>query len=272
MKKRLVAFFIFTGLFCSFALQARADATVYWDYDNGFSPGTVVIGPGETVTWWNIDWYGFDVNVTFDNGYSFFLPNYYGQRVSFPLQTGTYGYHSDWGDNGAVIVNLPPSVAITNPPNNAVFPAPATFTVRATASDTADDYVSDVQFFLGTSASTNSIADVFAAPYTAPVTNLGVGTYTLIVVATDSRGAQATNSTTITVSGVSVNLTAPRISAGQFLFDVMGLAVGKTNVLQTSTNLLSWKPTQTNIAVSTSMTVTNGPASGPHFYRILQMP
>ena len=272
MKKGLAAFFIFTGLFCSFALQARADATVYWDYDNGFSPGTVVIGPGETVTWWNIDWYGFDMNVTFDNGYSFFLPNYYGQRVSFPLQTGTYGYHSDWGDNGAVIVNLPPSVAITNPPNNAVFPAPATFTVRATASDTADDYVSDVQFFLGTSASTNSIADVFAAPYTAPVTNLGVGTYTLIVVATDSRGAQATNSTTITVSGVSVNLTAPRISAGQFLFDVMGLAVGKTNVLQTSTNLLSWKPTQTNIAVSTSMTVTNGPASGPHFYRILQMP
>lgn len=247
MKKGLAAFFIFTGLFCSFALQARADATVYWDYDNGFSPSTVVIGPGETVTWWNVDWYGFDVNVTFNIGYSFFLSNNYGQGVSFPLQTGTYGYHSDWGDPGAVIVNLPPSVAITNPPNNAVFPAPATFTIQATASDTADDYVSDVQFFIGTSASTNFIADVFAVPYTAPVTSLGVGTYTLIVVATDSRGAQATNSITITVSSVSINLTAPRISAGQFLFNVTGLTVGKTNVLQTSTNLLSWKPTQTNL-------------------------
>jgi hypothetical protein len=272
MKKGFLAFLVFTGLFCSFRFQARADATVYWDYDNGFSPSTVVIGPGETVTWYNIDWYGFDVNVTFNGGFSFFLPNYYGQAVSFPSQAGTYNYHSDWGDPGVVIVNVPPSVAITNPPNNAVFPASATFTLQATASDTADDYVSDVQFFLGTSAGTNSIADVFAAPYTTSVTSLGAGTYTLVAVATDSRGAQATNSITVTVSSVTINLTAPRISTGQFLFNVTGLTAGKTNVLQTSTNLISWKPTQTNIAASSSMTFTNGTASGLHCYRILQLP
>jgi hypothetical protein len=187
-------------------------------------------------------------------------------------QAGTYGYHSDWGDLGAVIVNIPPSVAITNPTNNAVFPAPATFTIQATASDTTDDYVSDIQFFLGTSTSTNSITDVVAAPYTAPVTSLAAGTYTLIAVATDSRGAQATNSITITISSGSINLTAPRISAGQFLFNVTGLTVGKTNVLQTSTNLISWMPAQTNIAANISIMLTNGIVSGLHCYRILQMP
>src|ERR1700690_1174775 len=206
MKKGLVTFFVFIGLFFSVAFQARADATVYWDYDYGFSPDTVVIGPGETVIWYNFDPYGFDVNVYF-NGLSFFLPNGYGQGVTFPSQAGTYGYHSDWGDYGAVIVNLPPTVAITNPPNYAVFPAPATFTVRATASDSADDYVTGVQFFIGTNASPNFITNVLAAPYTASVTNLGAGTYTLSAVATDSRGAQATNS--ITISIVSINLTAP---------------------------------------------------------------
>lgn len=272
MKTGLLAVIFFTGLFCSVAPQARADATVYWDYDYGFSPDTVVIGPGEVVTWYNFDPYGFDVNVIFNNGFSFFLPNYYGQAVMFPSQTGIYSYHSDWGDPGAVIVNLPPFVAITNPPNSAVFPAPAAFTVQATASDTADDYVSGVQFYIATNASLNFITNVFDAPYAAQVTNLGPGTYTLTAVATDSRGAQATNSITVTVSNSSITLTAPRISAGRFVFNVTGLTVGKTNVVQTSANLFSWMPIQTNIAASASLAVTNGITSGSHFYRILQMP
>lgn len=273
MKKGLAALFIVTGLLLSFAPQVRGDATVYWDFDNGFSPGTVVIGPGDTVTWWNDDPYGFDVTVTFDNSTSFHLLDYHGQGVIFPSQAGTYAYHSNWGDNGAVIVNLPPSVTITNPVNNAVFPAPATFTIQATASDTVDDYVSDVQFFLGTGDSTNSIEDVYSAPFITTVTDLAAGTYVLLAVATDSRGAQATNAVTITVGAAAVvNLNAPRVFADQFLFDVTGLTSGKTNVLQTSTNLLSWQPAKTNIAANTAMTITNMPSLGPHFYRILQLP
>ena len=147
-----------------------------------------------------------------------------------------------------MIVNIPPSVAITNPLNNAVFPAPATFNIQADASDTADDYISDVQFFLGTSDSTNLLEDVYSAPFTTTVTNLAAGTYVLIAVATDSRGAQATNAITITVGGAVVNLLAPRITDGRFLFDVTGLTAGKTNVLQTSTNLVSWQSTKTNLA------------------------
>ncbi len=272
MKWKISITGFITALFLSFACRVRADATVYWDFDDGFLPRTAVIGPGETVTWWNYDPYGFDVTVTFDNSFSFLLQDYHGQGVTFPATPGIYGYHSNWGDHGAVIVNLPPSVTITNPPNNAVLPAPATFTVAATATDTADDYVSDVQFFLGTSDSTNSIDDVFSEPFATTVTDLAAGSYILIAVATDSYGAQSTNAINFSVGGAAVSLSAPRIAAGQFLFDVIGLTSGKTNVLQTSTDLSFWQPAQTNIAASTSMTVTNTIASGALFYRILQLP
>jgi hypothetical protein len=72
--------------------------------------------------------------------------------------------------------------------------------------------------------------------------------------------------------GAAVNLISPRMAGGQFLFDVTGLTSGKTNVLQTSTNLISWMSAKTNIAASAFMTVTNAPAPGPRFYRILQLP
>lgn len=273
MKKKIAALFLCAGLFLSFTVPVRGDATVYWDFDNGFSPNTVVINPGETVTWWNVDPYGFPVVVTFNNSFSFTMQNQHGQAVSFPSAPGIYNYQSDWGNYGAVIINIPPSVSITNPPNHAVLSAPATFNLQATAADTADDYVSDVQFYLGTSDGTNAVEDVFTAPYSTTLTNLPAGTYCLIAVATDARGAQATNAISITVGSAGpVTLAAPRISAGQFLFDVSGLTAGKTNLLQTSANLLSWQSAQTNVAASAAMTVTNAPASGPHFYRILQLP
>jgi plastocyanin len=273
MKKGSATLFIAAAFLFSFAPHVRGDATVYWDFDNGFSPGTVVIGTGETVTWWNVDPYGFDDTVTFDNSFAFNLPNLQGQGVVFPSAAGTYGYHDNWGDHGAVIVNLPPSVTITNPVNGDLFPAPATFTIQAAATDTADDYISDVQFFLGTSDSTNLIEDVFTAPYTTSVTDLAAGTYALIAVATDSRGVQSTAAITITVGDRAVvNLAAPRFSAGQFLFEVTGLTSGKTNLLQTSTDLSSWQSAQTNIAASSAMTFTNLASAGAHFYRVLQLP
>lgn len=273
MKKASATLFIAAAFLFSFTPHVRGDATVYWDFDNGFSPGTVVVGPGETVTWWNVDPYGFDDTVTFDNSFAFNLPNLQGQGVVFPSAAGTYGYHDNWGDHGAVIVNLPPSVTITNPVNGDLFPAPATFTIQAAATDTADDYISDVQFFLGTSDSTNLIEDVFTAPYTTSVTDLAAGTYALIAVATDSRGVQSTDAITITVGDRAVvNLAAPRFSAGQFLFEVTGLTSGKTNLLQTSTDLSSWQSAQTNIAASSAMTFTNLASAGAHFYRVLQLP
>src|ERR1035437_8261808 len=275
MKKGIVrgAILLIAGLLLSFAPQVRGDATVYWDFENGFSPGTIVIGPGDTMTWWNVDPYGFDVRVTFDNSLSFFLLNLHGSAVTFPSQPGIYGYQSDNNDYGAVIVNVAPTVLITTPTNNAVLPAPATFTIQATGFDTPDDFVSDVEFFLGTRDATNSIADVSDLPYSASVTNLDAGIYTLIAVATDSHGWTSTNSIMITVSsGTSVTLIAPRISAGQFLFDVTGLTVGKTNIMQASTNLISWTAIKTNVADNTAMTFTNATTLPRRFFRLVELP
>ena len=275
MKKGIVrgVILLIAGVFLSFAPQVRGDATVYWDFENGFSPGTIVIGPGDTVTWWNVDPYGFDVRVTFDNSLSFFLLNLHGSAVTFLSQPGIYGYQSDNNDYGAVIVNVAPMVLITTPTNNAVLPAPATFTIQATASDTPDDFVSDVEFFLGTSDATNSIEDVFSTPYSTSVTNLDAGIYTLIAVARDSHGWTSTNTILINVSsGTSVTLIAPRISAGQFLFDVTGLTVGKTNIMQASTNLFSWTAIKTNVADNTLMTFTNATALPRRFFRLVELP
>jgi|GEM_PF-3368642 len=275
MKKGIVrgVILLIAGVFLSFAPQVRGDATVYWDFENGFSPGTIVIGPGDTVTWWNVDPYGFDVRVTFDNSLSFFLLNLHGSAVTFLSQPGIYGYQSDNNDYGAVIVNVAPMVLITTPTNNAVLPAPATFTIQATASDTPDDFVSDVEFFLGTSDATNSIEDVFSTPYSTSVTNLDAGIYTLIAVARDSHGWTSTNSIMITVSsGTSVTLIATRISTGQFLFDVTGLTVGKTNIMQASTNLFSWTAIKTNVADNTLMTFTNATALPRRFFRLVELP
>jgi len=274
MTKGIAAFFIVTGLFLSTAGQVRGDANVYWDFDNGFYPSRVVIGPGESVTWLNIDLDGFDVTVTFDNGFSFPLPNDTSENVQFLSPAGTYSYQGNYGLNtGVVIVNLPPTVAITTPQNNAVLPAPATFQIQATATDTADDYVADVQFLLGTSEATNSIEDVTTAPFQTSITDLAAGTYVLLAVATDSRGAQATNAVTITVGAAPVvNLSAPEISAGEFHFAATGLTPGKNIVLLTSTNLISWQSVQTNLAANSAMTITNPVGTGTQFYRILQLP
>lgn len=254
--------------------SVRGDANVYWDFDNGFSPHTVLIGPGETVTWWNVDAYGFDVDVTFDNGFSFSLPYLGGgQGIIFPSQTGTYGYHGSWGNSGAVVVDVPPSIAITNPPDHAAFPAPATLTIGTEVSDTADDSVVDVQFWLGAGDTTNYLADVYIEPFVTTVSDLAAGTYHLIAVAMDSHGLLATNTVTITVgTETRIALQAPRISSGQFLFDVTGLTAGRTNVLLTSTNLESWQPIATNVAAGAGLTVTNSASSGPRFYRLLQLP
>jgi hypothetical protein len=129
----------------------------------------------------------------------------------------------------------------------------------------------DVEFFVDT----NSIGDVFTAPYTSTVTNLPAGTYTLTAIVTDYNYDQATNAITITVSAApAIVLSAPRFAGNQFLFDVAGLTVGKTNVVQYCTNLSagSWTATATNVATSGSRTVTNAPGGAACFYRVFQSP
>lgn len=65
-------------------------------------------------------------------------------------------------------------------------------------------------------------------------------------------------------------LEASTLADGQFIFQATGLTVGKTNVIQSSTNLTSWIPIQTNTAASISMTFSSAISPGRSFYRLVE--
>jgi len=90
------------------------------------------------------------------------------------------------------VANVPPSVTITNPADNAAFGNTDTVTVRTTASD-SDGSVTNVQLFNGAVL----LRSFSAAPYTFSGTalagNFALGTNTLTAVATDNLGATTTS-------------------------------------------------------------------------------
>jgi hypothetical protein len=247
------------------ALKAHAQVLVI-DDGLGFSPDPVNITLGESVTWRD-DGSG-PYQIISDSGAwnTFSTPG----GVLFS-QVGTYPYHDDFGDFGTVIVtvNIPPSVTITNPANNAVLAPPATFAFSADASDPDADGLSDVQFFVGT----NQVDDVFSSPFTTTVTNLPSGTYLLSAIAYDNLGASSTNQITISVQSLPLTITAARMSSEAFQFNASGLTIGKTNVLQVSTNLASakaWVSLATNVANAATLSFTNPASPSQGFFRLLQ--
>ncbi len=250
------------------ALHAQPSVTVT---DDGvtFSPDPVSIVTGQAVYW-------------VDDGsgpYTIFSRTSAWSPVTTPggilfSVAGTYSYFDDAGDQGTIYVtaNLPPTVAITNPTNNAAFTAPASFTFSANSSDADADGLSDVMFYVGT----NLVDDVFSSPFETAVTNLAAGNYTLTAIAYDNAGAASSNSVSILVqSSGPITLTAWTMTGGHFQFTATGLTSSKTNILQSSTNLMSsanWTPIATNIAGSSSASFTNAISGGHHFFRLLQLP
>lgn len=253
------------------AIQARAQFVDVIDDGNSLSPDPVFIVTGETVFWDD------------GGGGPYFISSISGP-ASFSTQTGGgvlftipghYDYQDDAFNFGSIVVvaNVPPAVTITNPTNNAVLAAPATFNFTADASDTDEDGLSDVEFYVGT----NQVDDIFfPGPYATTVSNLTAGTYQLSAVAFDNVGAATTNTITIQVGTVApILLSAPKMVAGKFQFNVAGLTTGKTNVIQSTTNIASssnWVAVATNVASTNTMSFTNASASSRNFYRVLQMP
>jgi PKD repeat protein len=90
----------------------------------------------------------------------------------------------------ALTVNALPVVALTAPANGSQFAAPASITLTATASD-ADGTVAQVQFFRGST----SLGIDTTSPYSVTWTGATAGSYSLVAVATDNRGAVVTSST-----------------------------------------------------------------------------
>ena len=83
--------------------------------------------------------------------------------------------------------NIPPTVTITNPVNNATLSSSASLTIRASAEDT-DGGVTNVQFFDGDLSLGNDVD----SPYSVSA-RLSIGMHTLRAVAFDSIGATATS-------------------------------------------------------------------------------
>jgi uncharacterized protein (DUF2141 family) len=123
------------------------------------------------------------------------------------LMAGDYSFSAIATDNGGLtatntitvhvqnpLPNQPPSVSITNPPDGAVFIAPASFQLSGSASD-PDGTVTNVQFFQGT----DSLGNVSTSPFAVSVTNLQAGDYSFSAIATDNGGLTATNSITVHV-------------------------------------------------------------------------
>lgn len=252
------------------AFHARADAVVT-DDGSILDPDPVVIVTGEAVFWQDTGFGPYVISSV--SGPASFSTQTGGAGILFTIP-GHYYYDDDQFNTGTVIVspNTPPAVAITNPTNNATLAAPATFNFTADASDTDHDGLSDVEFYVGT----NQVDDIFfPGPYATTVSNLSAGTYVLMAVAFDNVGATTTNTITINVGSVApILLSAPKMVAGKFQFNVAGLTVGKTNVIQSTTNIAStnWVSLATNMASTNTMSFTNASASSRNFYRVVQMP
>jgi plastocyanin len=166
--------------------------------DNFFNPANVTINVNDQVTW---TWNGIFTHTSTGPGTpplwdSGFKSSGTFSRV-FPT-AGNFAYRCTLhlGMNGSVQVGpAPPTVLITSPANNAVFIAPATFTITATASRPGGS-IGQVEFFRGAT----SLGVDTASPYSGGATNLAAGTYTISAVATDNLGATATNSISVIIN------------------------------------------------------------------------
>ncbi|HWQ91447.1 MAG TPA: Ig-like domain-containing protein, partial [Clostridia bacterium] len=174
-----------------------------------------------------------------------YLPNQ-GSTGTVTLRfSGLYNYEDGRGGYGMIYVNIPPSCKISNPTNNAVFTAPASFNFSVDARNTDEDKLMGVDFWLDTTY----LDGKMYLPFTVPVSNLGPGTYTLKATAVDYSDGTASDSITITVQAPTLLLSNARNGGGQFVFDVSGVPAGKSVVLEARSTLAtadSWVPVQTN--------------------------
>jgi RHS repeat-associated protein len=85
--------------------------------------------------------------------------------------------------------NIPPTVSLTSPTDNASFTAPAAIPLSAAAAD-SDGTISRVEFFYGQTL----IATVTEAPYSITWTGVPEGTYVLTALVTDNLGASISSS------------------------------------------------------------------------------
>lgn len=188
---------------------------------------------------------------------------------------------SSWTQGGAgfsyqrstpAVVQPPPMVSITSPAGGAVFAAPASVSITASAS-VSGGTVTNVAFFASTNHVANSLGAVRAAPFTVTALNLAAGAYSLAAVAT-AAGISATSSVVniSVVSPIAVSNSVPAVAGGQFSFNYSANA-GLTYVVQRSSDLSTWVPVVTNLAAGNPVHFAEtAVGSGARYYRVVRQP
>jgi len=168
----------------------------------------------------------------------------------------------------AVVIPPAPTVSITNPVAGAVFSAPATLKLGATAA-VSSGTVTNVAFFAGATL----LGAAQTSPFKTTSSSLAAGNYSLTAVAT--AAGISTTSTVVNVSvvaPVAVSNSVPAVAGGHFSFSYSA-NVGLAYVIQRSADLIHWSPVSTNVASSNPVhfadTATVGAAG---FYRVVRQP
>lgn len=162
-----------------------------------------------------------------------------------------------------------PTVSITNPPDGAVFAAPATLKLGAAAA-VSSGTVTNVAFFAGTTL----LGSAQTSPFQITSPSLTAGNYSLTAVAT-AAGISTTSSPPVNISvvtPVAVSNSAPAVAGGRFAFRYSA-NVGLTYVVQRSSDLATWVPVATNVAAGNPVAYSESAvAAGARFYRVLLQP
>jgi subtilisin len=133
-------------------------------------------------------------------------------------------------------INFDPTVAITQPPNNAIYDSGASITFTGTANDTEDGNLASALVW------TSSINGQFGSGSTVTTNSLSDGVHVITAAVTDSGGRSGSASITLTISSTVADTTAPTAPTGL-------LASEKTKGKNLSIDL-SWGASTDNIAVT----------------------
>ena len=170
------------------------------------------------------------------------------------------------GRLSVVTANLPPSVSLTNPANNASFRAPTNLLLQVSATD--DGTVTNVQFFNGNALLGNDTT----APFSFTLNNAAASNYVFTARAHDNGGLSTTSAVINVFVLTNAVLTSPaRLPDGKFRFTVEGVS-GQTYAAESSTNLTVWSPFATNVAPANTFNITDSTSTNilQRYYRTRQ--
>jgi hypothetical protein len=193
------------------------------------------------------------------------------EDIYLSVKFTAWGQHSRGGfayTRSTPAVAVAPSVSITSPPDGAVFAAPASLDLTATAS-VGGGTVTNVEYFAGT----NSLGLATVSPFKVTGSISIPGSYALAAVAT-AAGVSATSAVVnITIiSPVPVSLTAAGIANGLFSFSYSANP-GLSYIIQASSNLFDWAPVGTNVALSNPVLFSDTfTTNNSRYYRVGRLP